>query len=397
MLKRELIAMRKVYLDHAATTPLHPEVLSLMYEFMRDTFGNPSSVHSFGREAKRCIQDARQKVADLIGATPEEIYFTSGGTEADNIAIIGTAMARRKNGNHIITSAIEHHAVIDTFKYLAKNGFETTFLPVDKYGMVDPDDLAGAIRKETVLVTIMHANNEIGTIQPIAEIGRITRERGVALHSDAVQTLAKIPVNVDDLGVDLLSLSAHKIYGPKGVGALYARKGMRLQPIMHGGGQERKLRSGTENTPGIVGFGKAAEIGAREMEQESARVRGLRDKLIRQVLAEVPSVTLNGHPEQRLPNNANFSIALVEGESLVLSLDLEGVAVSSGSACSSGSLQPSHVLKALGLPYEMMHGSLRMSLGRANSEEDIDYVVEALKNIAVRLRSFSPLAQPVHS
>lgn len=389
--------MRKVYLDHAATTPLHPEVLSLMYEFMRDTFGNPSSVHSFGREAKKFIQEARQKVADLIGATPEEIYFTSGGTEADNIAIIGTAIARRKNGNHIITSAIEHHAVIDTCKYLAKNGFEVTFLPVDKYGMVDPDDVAGAIRKETVLVTIMHANNEIGTIQPIAEIGRITREHGVALHSDAVQTLTKIPVNVDDLGVDLLSLSAHKIYGPKGIGALYVRKGMRLQPIMYGGGQERKLRSGTENTPGIVGFGKAAEVGARELEQESDRVRGLRDKLIRRVLAEIPSVTLNGHPEQRLPNNANFSIAYVEGESLVLSLDLEGVAVSSGSACSSGSLQPSHVLKALGLPHEMMHGSLRMTLGRANSEEDIDYAVEALKNIAARLRSFSPLVQPVHS
>jgi cysteine desulfurase len=388
--------MRKVYLDHAATTPLHPEVLSLMYEFMRDTFGNPSSVHSFGREAKKFTQEARQKVADLIGAAPEEIYFTSGGTEADNIAIIGTAMARRKNGNHIITSAIEHHAVIETCEYLAKNGFEITFLPVDKYGMVDPDDVAGAIRKETMLVTIMHANNEIGTIQPIAEIGRITREHGVALHSDAVQTLTKIPVKVDDLGVDLLSLSAHKIYGPKGIGALYVRKGMRLQPIMHGGGQERKLRSGTENTPGIVGFGKAAEVGAREMEQESARVKGLRDKLISRVLAEIPSVTLNGHPEQRLPNNANVSIALVEGESLVLSLDLEGVAVSSGSACSSGSLKPSHVLKALGLPYEMMHGSLRMTLGRANSEEDIDYVVEALKKIAVRLRSFSPLAQPVH-
>jgi cysteine desulfurase len=389
--------MRKVYLDHAATTPLHPEVLSLMYEFMRDTFGNPSSVHSFGREAKKFTQEARQKVADLIGAAPEEIYFTSGGTESDNIAIIGTAMARRKNGNHIITSAIEHHAVIETCEYLAKNGFEITFLPVDKYGMVDPDDVAGAIRKETMLVTIMHANNEIGTIQPIAEIGRITREHGVALHSDAVQTLTKIPVKVDDLGVDLLSLSAHKIYGPKGIGALYVRKGMRLQPIMHGGGQERKLRSGTENTPGIVGFGKAAEVGAREMEQESARVKGLRDKLISRVLAEIPSVTLNGHPEQRLPNNANVSIALVEGESLVLSLDLEGVAVSSGSACSSGSLKPSHVLKALGLPYEMMHGSLRMTLGRANSEEDIDYVVEALKKIAVRLRSFSPLAQPVHS
>jgi cysteine desulfurase len=386
--------MREVYLDHAATTPLHPEVLALMCEFLRDTFGNPSSVHSFGREAKKFTQDARQKVADLIGAAPEEVYFTSGGTEADNIAIIGTARARQKNGNHIITSAIEHHAVLDTCKYLAKNGFEVTFLPVDKYGMVDPDDVARAIRKETTLVTIMHANNEIGTIQPISEIGKITRERGVALHSDAVQTLTKIPVNVDDLGVELLSLSAHKIYGPKGIGALYVRKGMRLQPIMHGGGQERKLRSGTENTSGIVGFGKAAEVGLRELEMESGRVKKLRDELIRRVLAEIPSVTLNGHPEQRLPNNANFSIAQVEGESLVLSMDLDGVAVSSGSACSSGSLKPSHVLEALGLPHEMMHGSLRMTLGRANSEDDIDYVVSALKNITTRLRSFSPLAQP---
>ncbi|MGD0153894.1 MAG: cysteine desulfurase NifS [Thermacetogeniaceae bacterium] len=389
--------MRKVYLDHAATTPLHPEVLALMYEFMRDTFGNPSSVHSFGREAKKFTEEARQKVADLIGATPEEIYFTSGGTEADNIAIIGTAMARRKNGNHIITSAIEHHAVLDTFKYLGKNGFEVTLLPVDKYGMVDPDEVARAIRKETTLVTIMHANNEIGTIQPIAEIGRIVREQGVVFHSDAVQTLTKIPVNVDDLDVDLLSLSSHKIYGPKGIGALYVRKGIRLQPIMHGGGQERKLRSGTENTSGIVGFGKAAEIGARDLEQESRRVKGLRDELIGRVLAEISSVTLNGHPEQRLPNNANFSVAYVEGESLVLSLDLDGIAVSSGSACSSGSLQPSHVLKALGLPHEMMHGSLRMTLGRANSEEDIDYVVKSLKNIVTRLRSFSPLAQPTRA
>jgi cysteine desulfurase len=384
--------MRKVYLDHAATTPIHPEVLSLMHEFMRDTFGNPSSLHSFGREAKKFVQEARRRVAGLIGAAPEEIYFTGSGTEADNIAITGTAMARRKNGNHIITSAIEHHAVLDTCKHLARNGFEVTFLPVDRYGMVDPDDVAREIRKETILVTVMHANNEIGTIQPIAEIGRITREREVILHSDAVQTLAKIPVNVDDLGVDLLSLSAHKIYGPKGIGALYARRGVTLQPLIFGGGQERELRSGTENTPGIVGFGKAAEVGGRELEPESSRVKGLRDRLVQRVLSEIPSVTLNGHPEQRLPNNANFSIACVEGESLVLGLDLEGIAVSSGSACSSGSLKPSHVLEALGFPHELMHGSLRMTLGRDNSEEDIDYAVEALKNIVARLRSFSPLA-----
>ncbi|MDH7577448.1 MAG: cysteine desulfurase NifS [Bacillota bacterium] len=385
--------MRKVYLDHAATTPLHPEVSSLMCEFMAETFGNPSSLHSFGREARKWMEEARQKVAELIGAASEEIIFTSGGTEADNLTILGVAWSRQEKGNHLITSAIEHHAVLDTCEFLARNGFEVTVLPVDGYGVVDPDAVRRAIRKNTILISIMHANNEIGTIEPIEEIGRIAREHGVVFHTDAVQTAGKIPVNVVDLGVDLLSLSAHKIYGPKGVGALYIRKGIRIKPVLHGGGQERKLRSGTENTIGIVGFGKAAEIAARDLEQEISRTRALRDRLIQGVFEKIPEVRLNGHPEQRLPHNANFSFSYVEGESLILGLDLQGIAASSGSACSSRSLQPSHVLKALGLPPELVHGSVRMTLGRANTGEDIDYVLEVLPGIVERLRRFSPLAR----
>jgi cysteine desulfurase len=382
-----------VYLDHAATTPLHPEVYSLMCRFMKDTFGNPSSIHSYGQEARKWVEEARQQVAGLINADPNEICFTSGGTEADNLAILGTAAARRKKGNHIITSSIEHHAVLDTCKYLEKNGYEVTFLPVDGYGMVDPGDVKKAIRRDTILISIMHANNEIGTIEPIEEIGRIAREHEVVFHTDAVQTVGKIPVDVEALGVDLLTLSSHKIYGPKGVGALYKRKGVRLLPVMHGGGQERKLRSGTENTIGIVGFGKAAEIAARELEVEQERTKRLRDRLVKGVLEKIPEVRLNGHPEKRLPHNANFSFAYVEGESMLLSLDLKGIAASSGSACSSRALQPSHVLTAIGLPYELIHGSLRMTLGRANDEEDIDYVLEVLPEIVTRLRSFSPLGQ----
>ncbi len=385
--------MRKVYLDHAATTPLHPEVYSLMCRFMKDTFGNPSSIHSYGQEARKWVEEARQQVAGLINADPNEICFTSGGTEADNLAILGAAAARRKKGNHIITSSIEHHAVLDTCKYLEKNGYEVTFLPVDGYGMVDPGDVKKAIRRDTILISIMHANNEIGTIEPIEEIGRIAREHEVVFHTDAVQTVGKIPVDVEALGVDLLTLSSHKIYGPKGVGALYKRKGVRLLPVMHGGGQERKLRSGTENTIGIVGFGKAAEIAARDLEEEHDRTKRLRDRLVKGVMEKIPEVRLNGHPEKRLPHNANFSFAYVEGESMLLSLDLKGIAASSGSACSSRALQPSHVLTAIGLPYELIHGSLRMTLGRANGEEDVDYVLEVLPEIVTRLRSFSPLGQ----
>ncbi|HAA89033.1 MAG: Cysteine desulfurase IscS [Thermoanaerobacterales bacterium 50_218] len=389
--------MRSVYLDHAATTPLHPEVSSLMGEFMREIFGNPSSLHSFGREARKWMEEARQKVANLIGASAEEIVFTSGGTEADNLAILGVALSRSEKGRHIITSSIEHHAVLDTCKFLAKKGFEVTFLPVDRYGIIDPDDVRKAIRKDTILITIMHANNEIGTIEPIEEIGKIARDHGIIFHTDAVQTAGKIPVDVNTLNVDLLSLSAHKIYGPKGVGALYVRKGVRLEPILHGGGQERKYRSGTENTIGIVGFGKAAEIAARDLDQEFSRTKRLRDKLIRGIFEKIPDVRLNGHLKQRLPHNANFSFFGVEGESLILSLDLQGIAASSGSACSSRSLQPSHVLAALGLPYEWIHGSVRMTLGRTNTESDIDYVLEVLPDIVARLRSFSPLARKLQA
>ena len=384
--------MRKVYLDHAGTTPLHPEVYSLMCEFMKNTFGNPSSIHSFGREAKKWVDEARQQVADLIGSEAGEIIFTSGGTEADNLAIIGAAAARHKKGNHIITSSIEHPAVLNTCKHLAKIGFEVTFLPVDQYGLVDQEELCKAIRPETILISIMHANNEIGTIEPIDELSKIAREHGVLFHTDAVQTAGKIPVNVNALGVDLLTLSSHKIYGPKGVGALYKRKGVRLQPVVYGGGQESNSRSGTENTIGIVGFGKAAEIAARDLDSEFNRIRELRDKLVQGIKEKIPDVKYNGHPERRLPHNVNFSFSYVEGESMLLSLDMKGIAASSGSACSSSTLKPSHVLTAIGLPYELIHGSLRMTLGRMNDAADIDYVLEVLTGIVARLRSFSPLA-----
>jgi cysteine desulfurase len=384
--------MRKVYLDHAGTTLLHPEVYSLMCEFMKNTFGNPSSIHSFGREAKKWVDEARQQVADLIGSKAGEIIFTSGGTEADNLAIIGAAAARHKKGNHIITSSIEHPAVLNTCKHLAKIGFEVTFLPVDQYGLVNPEELCKAIRPETILISIMHANNEIGTIEPIDELSKIAREHGVLFHTDAVQTTGKIPVNVNALGVDLLTLSSHKIYGPKGVGALYKRKGVRLQPVVYGGGQESNSRSGTENTIGIVGFGKAAEIAARDLDSELNRIRELRDKLVQGIKERIPDVKYNGHPERRLPHNVNFSFSYVEGESMLLSLDMKGIAASSGSACSSSNLQPSHVLTAIGLPYELIHGSLRMTLGRMNNAADIDYVLEVLPGVVSKLRSFSPLA-----
>lgn len=384
--------MRKVYLDHAGTTPLHPEVYSLMCEFMKNTFGNPSSIHSFGREAKKWVDEARQQVADLIGSEAGEIIFTGGGTEADNLAIIGAAAARHKKGNHIIASSIEHPAVLNTCKHLAKIGFEVTFLPVDQYGLVDQEELCKAIRPETILISIMYANNEIGTIEPIEEIGKIAREHGVLYHTDAVQTAGKIPVNVNALGADLLTLSSHKIYGPKGVGALYKRKGVRLQPVVYGGGQESNSRSGTENTIGIVGFGKAAEIAARDLDSEFNRTRELRDKLVQGIKERIPDVKYNGHPERRLPHNVNFSFSYVEGESMLLSLDMKGIAASSGSACSSSTLKSSHVLTAIGLPYELIHGSLRMTLGRMNDAADIDYVLEVLPGIVARLRSFSPLA-----
>ncbi len=382
--------MRRVYLDHAATTPVHPQVFSEMRVILEECFGNPSSLHSFGREAKEYLERARERVASLINASPEEIIFTSGGTESDNLAILGTVYANRRKGNHIITSSIEHHAVLDTCKFLATSGFEVTFLPVDGNGLINPDDVRKAIKRETILITIMHANNEIGTIQPIEEVSMIAREYEVPFHTDAVQTVGQVPVDVGKLGVDLLSLSGHKIYGPKGVGALYVRRGTHFTPVFHGGGQEMGRRPGTENLPGIVGLGKAAEIARKELASERVRLERLRDKLIQGVQRLVPDVKLNGHPVRRLPNNVNFSFVGVEGESLLLRLDLLGIAASTGSACSSGDFAPSHVLLAIGVDPELAQGSLRMTVGRANTDGDIDYVLDVLPGVVAELREMSP-------
>ena len=383
--------MKKIYLDYAATTPTHPEVVKAMLLYFSDNFGNPSSIHFFGQKAKTAIEEAREKVANLIGAENKEVIFTSGGTEADNFAIKGVAYALERKGNHIITTSIEHHAVLEPCKFLEKRGFQVTYLPVDEYGLVDPDDLKKAITDKTILISVMHANNEIGTIEPIAEMARIAKERGVCFHTDAVQTVGHLPINVDELGVDLLSISAHKLYGPKGVGAIYIRKGTRMLPFMHGGDQERRRRASTENVPGIVGFGKACEIAQREMSSERERLTSLRDKLIEGILQRIDHSRLNGHPTQRLPNNVNVSLEFVEGESMLINLDLAGIAASTGSACSSGSLKPSHVLLALGLSPELAHGSLRFTLGRETTQEDIDYVIETLPPIVEKLRAMSPL------
>ena len=385
--------MRKVYLDHGATTPMRDEVIESIVEIYREISGNPSSVHQFGRNAKRKLEEARVKVAAAIGADAKEITFTGSGTEADNIAILGTAhlKAKQGKGKHIITSTIEHHAVWDTCKALEKEGFEVTYLPVDEYGLVSVDNVREALRDDTILVTIMHANNEVGTIQPIKEIGELLKSHQAVFHTDAIQTVGKIPVNVNDLGVDLLALSAHKLYGPKGVGALYIRKGVRLEPVIHGGGQERKIRPGTENLAGIYGFATAIELAVANLDAEAKRLEKLRDKLTTELLQSIPETRLNGHPTQRLPHNANISFEYIEGESLILSLDMKGIAVSSGSACTSGSLDPSHVLMAMGLTHQTAHGSLRMTLGKDTTEEDIDYVVQELKVIVARLREMSPV------
>lgn len=382
--------MKRIYLDYAATTPVHPEVVQAMTPHWSEHFGNPSSIYSYGQEAKGTIEDAREKVADLIGASPDEIIFTSGGTEADNFAIKGTAFAA-KSGKHIITSAIEHHAIHETCAFLERHGFEVTYLPVDGHGLVDPDDLKKAITKETILVSVMQANNEVGTIQPIAELTAITREAGVYFHNDAVQTVGHIPTDVSELGVDLLSISAHKLYGPKGVGALYVRKGTRLVPFMHGGGQERNRRGGTENVPAIAGFGKAAEIARKEGPEEAERLTVFRQRLIEGILGTIDESRVNGHPEQRLPNNVNVSIDYVEGESMLLNLDLEGICASTGSACSSASLEASHVLLAMGLAHEQAHASLRFTMGKWTEQEHIDRVLEVLPAIVAKLRAMSPL------
>jgi cysteine desulfurase len=383
--------VRRVYLDHSATTPVDPEVAELIMTYYTSKFGNPSSIHAFGREAKKGLEDARQQIATLIGAQPEEIVFTSGGTEADNMALIGAALANQKKGNHIITSAVEHHAILDTCKYLEKQGFKLTILPVDEDGLLSVEAVEKALTPETILVSIMHANNEVGTIQPIEEIGKLLQGKGIIFHVDAVQSLGKIPVNVNDLGVNLLTASSHKIYGPKGVGCLYIRKGTRIQSLVHGGSQERKRRSGTENLPGIVGFGKACELAGQRMEADSAMIADLRDRLMKGIFDKIDHVKLNGHPTKRVPTNLNVSFEFIEGESLLLSLDMKGIAGSSGSACTSGSLDPSHVLLSMGICHEIAHGSLRLTLGRENTVEDVDYVLEVLPEIVTRLRAMSPL------
>jgi len=383
--------MKKIYLDYAATTPCDPEVLKAMEPYFFDKFGNPSSIHSFGQEAKKAIEDSRQTVAEFLGAKPQEIIFNSGGSEADNTAFIGVAYAMKEKGNHIITSVIEHHAVLEPAKFLEKNGFKVTYLKVDKYGLVDPQDVKEALTDKTILVSIMHANNEIGTIQPIEAIGKIAREKGVYFHVDAVQTVGHIPVNVDKLNIDLLSLSAHKFYGPKGVGVLYVRKGTRIASYLLGGDQEKGKRASTHNTPGIVGLGKSLELSVQKMGDESVFQTALRDKLIKEIQKRIPEVILNGHPDNRLPNNVNVSFKYIEGESILLNLDMLGIAASTGSACTSTSLEPSHVLLAIGLPHELAHGSLRITMGRWTKEEDIDYLLENLPPVVQKLRSMSPL------
>ena len=364
-----------------------------MLPYFADSFGNPSSIYSYGQEARGAVEEARVRAAELIGAQSEEIVFTSGGTEADNLALKGVAYANEHRGNHVITTSIEHHAVLETARFLERRGFVVTYLPVDQYGQVDPQDVRKAITARTILISVIHASNEVGTIEPVAEIGSIAREAGICFHSDAVQTAGHIPVNVDELNVDLLSMSAHKLYGPKGVGALYVRKGTRLVPIIQGGEQEKGRRAGTENSPGIVGLGKAAEIARGELATEAERLRRLRDRLIAGLLDTMDNVTLNGHPTGRLPNNVSVSIGFVEGEAVLLNLDLEGICASTGSACSSSSSEPSHVLSALGCPPEQARGSLRFSLGRGNGEEDVDRVLKVLPPIVARLRAMSPLVK----
>jgi cysteine desulfurase len=384
--------LKKIYFDHAATTPVDPEVLQAMLPYFTDSYGNPSSIHSFGRETRKVIEDARVTVAQELGANePSEIVFTGCGSESDNMALKGIASTYKDKGNHIVTSSIEHHAIFDTCKYLEKQGFEITYLPVNSDGLVDVQDVLKALTDKTILVSIMHANNEVGTIQPIASIGKILRERKVLFHTDAVQSVGSITVDVNDLSVDLLSLSAHKFYGPKGVGALYVRKGTRIHSFIHGGAQERNRRAGTENIAGIAGLAKALQLANLNLADNQAKITGLRDYLIDNVIRKIDHVRLNGHRTQRLPGNVNLSFEFIEGESLLLNLDLRGIAASSGSACTSGSLEPSHVLLGMGISHEIAHGSLRLTLGKANTKEEIDYLLAVLPEIVTKLRSMSPL------
>jgi cysteine desulfurase len=378
-------------MDHAATTSTDVEVVKTMEPYFSLKYGNPNSIHSFGQEAREAVEEAREKIAHLIGANNSEIVFTAGGTEADNYAIKGIAWANQKKGNHIITSKIEHHAVLHSCQFLEKQGFKVTYLPVDKYGLIDPEDVKRAITNKTILVTIMHANNEIGTIEPIKETSKIVKKAGIYFHTDSVQTTGHIPIDVNDLGVDMLSMSGHKVYGPNGVGALYLRKGTKIITLIDGGAQEKNRRAGTENVTGIVGLGKATELAEKRLVKGAEdRVVKLRDKLIKGIMNKIGNVRLNGHPINRLPGNANFCFEFIEGESMLLSLDMEGVAASSGSACTSGSLKASHVLLAIGLPPEIAHGSLRLTLGKDNTEEEVDYMIGILPGIIEKLRALSP-------
>lgn len=391
--------MRRVYLDHNATTPLAPEVRAAMLPFLEAEFGNASSIHSFGQRARAAVEQARAQVAALIGAHEKEVVFTSGGTEADNMAIQGIVGASDRPRKHIITSQLEHHAVLNTCQALEAQGVEVSYLPVGNAGVVDPDDVRRAIRPDTVLITIMHANNELGTFQPVAEIARLARApesgaHGIPFHTDAVQSVGKLPVDIRALGVDLLALSAHKIYGPKGVGALYIRRGTRLRPLLFGGHHERDRRPGTENVAGIVGLGAAAELARAHLAEEAARLSGLRDELEARILARVPSCGVNGDRARRVPNTTNIHFDYVEGEALVIALDLKGVACSTGAACSAGAVEPSHVLTAIGLPPEQARASLRFSLGRATTREDIEYAADVLPGVVEHLRELSPLYEP---
>ncbi len=389
--------MKTVYLDHCATTPLHPDVLKVMLPFLRDSFGNPSSSHALGRTAREAVDEARNSVADLIGANASEIVFTSGGTEADNLAIQGIALARKDRGNHIVTSSIEHHAVIKTCQYLERNGFAVTYLPVDDHGIVDPEEVRKVLTDKTILVSVMHANNEVGTIEPIEEIGGIVAERGIAFHTDAVQSAGKLPLNVKELPIDLLSISAHKFYGPKGIGALYIREGIRIVPILHGGEQERGVRSGTENVASIAGLGKACELAKEVVPLLNDTIRKLRDSLQERISATVPSLKINGHPVLRLPNCLSVSVPGIMGETILRDLDARGVAVSAGSACTSHSVEISHVLSAMGLPKETAQGTVRMSLGIMNTPDEIEYAATAFIEVVEKLRTLSEIENSLGS
>lgn len=384
--------MKKIiYLDNAATTRTKPEVVEAMLPYFTEHYGNPSSVYDFSGPAKEAVSEARQLIADAIGAQAREIYFTGGGTEADNWAIKAAADAYKEKGNHIITSKIEHHAVLHTCEYLEKHGFEVTYLDVDENGVVKLEELKKAIRPETILISIMFANNEIGTIQPIGEIGKVAKEHGILFHTDAVQAFGHLPIDVNDLSIDMMSASGHKINGPKGIGFLYIRTGVKIRSFIHGGAQERKRRAGTENVVGIVGFGKAVQLAMATMEERACHERELRDYLMERIMEEIPYTRINGDRINRLPNNANFAFQFIEGESLLIMLDSKGICGSSGSACTSGSLDPSHVLLAIGLPHEIAHGSLRLTMSEENTKEDMDFVVESIKGIVERLRNMSPL------